>query len=583
MAQAPSLSRRDDKYTAVIFVHGMGPQTRHNNLGQLLQALETQSEGDDEAVLRSFTARTEPSRTSAPDDVQFMQFDRFEPRINVWGRIERWRLQGRYRAYEAYWSPVTARGAPAWQVALWALGRLAKPDEIAKRSWREATRLRIARLHRLRAQTPEPDDPALARGLKYIQASLLSAIQRFRGAEGARFERENPDQPMDSEAFAQFASDKLDKAWHARIVETVRSWNSTALPVENLAKGLSRHLHRFGAAGLLLLLALVGRLVFSPRADVGAIVVLVILAVVMVPVSIVGAMFLSATFSDVFIWNNTQDRDLEFRRRQEILAKTRALFEHVVDDERCKRVVIVAHSLGTAITLDTLSLIGRRNEARAEAGGPFIKLNKVSHLFTLGSPIDKIFYFFSTQERRTYRAGRLSDDLRGDLSQEPFFRDGRQRFRWLNIWDKVDIVSDPLFTPLGTLTDGSRIVSATIENHEVDNTSDLDPVTSHTAYLSNPYVVDSVATALFKNKTDPPIVVGRRNHAGTSARLRDLGRMVRRLPVALIFAAALAVVGWAPLGLLVACAPVVGPFMSFLQGRPRPSRPRKAQPMTRSA
>lgn len=577
MAQAPSLSRRDDKYTAVIFVHGMGPQTRHNNLGQLLQALEADSEGDDEAVLRSFTARTEPSRVNDPDDVPFMQFDRFEPRINVWGRIERWRLQGRYRAYEAYWSPVTARGAPAPRVALWALGRLAKPDEIAKRSWREATRLRIARLHRLRDQAPQPEDPVQARGQKYVQASLMSAIQRFRGAEGRRFERDQGGGTMNADAFAKFASDKLDKAWHTRIAETVRTWNATRLPVEGLATALSRHLYRVGAAGLLLLSALIGRLALSPSADIGALVVLGVLGLAIIAGAVVGGLFLSATFSDVFIWNNNQDRDLDYRRRQEILAKTRSLFEHVVRDDKCKRVVIVAHSLGTAITLDTLSFLGRRNEARAEAGGPFVRLNKVSHLFTLGSPIDKIFYFFNTREGRTYREGRLSDDLRGDLSQEPFFRDGRQRLTWLNIWDKIDIVSDPLFTPLGTLTDGSRIVSATIENHEVENTSDLNPATSHTAYLTNPYVVDAVAAALFKNKTDPPLLVSRRDHAGTSARLRGLERMVRRLPLSLVFGAGLVVVGWAPLGFIIACIPAAGPAAAFLRARSKVQRIRKVR------
>lgn len=203
--------------------------------------------------------------------------------------------------------------------------------------------------------------------------------------------------------------------------------------------------------------------------------------------------FLANTFADVFIWNSNQDRDQEFQRRREILDNTRGLFEHVMADDKCERLVVVAHSLGTAITLETLSLMGRRKVARAQ-GEAFGGLDKLSHLFTLGSPIDKIFYFFHTCEGGNYRAGRLVDDLRGDLSQEPFFKDEVAQLRWVNIWDRVDIVSDPLFTPLGNLVDGARLRSAQIENYAVENTTDLDPVESHIRYLSNLDVVRSVAS-----------------------------------------------------------------------------------------
>ncbi|TXI84344.1 MAG: hypothetical protein E6Q40_09535 [Cupriavidus sp.] len=533
----------------------MGPQARHANLGQLLEALEHHVETDKRHRLRSFEALTEPSRVGDVDDVPFMQFDRFASRSVI--SPQPWRLQGRYRAYEAYWSPVTARGASPWRVALWALARLAKPDEIAKLSWRKATRLRIARLHRLRDQTPIPEDPVTARGLRYVQASLLSFIQRFRGAEGTRFQDANRNQPMDHMGFMGFAIRKLDAAWTGRILETVKAWNVARLPVETLAEDLSRHIRRATAAGALLLAAQLARAVLSGWTDTGAITGIIVLALVMVLVALGGGKFLAVTFSDVFIWNNNQDRDREFRRRQEILAKTQGLFEHVLRDEDCKRLVIVAHSLGTAITLETLSLMGRRNEAR-EAKGEILRLGKLSHLFTLGSPIDKIFYFFHTREAETYRAGRLNDDLRGDLSREPFFRAGRQRMRWLNIWDRIDIVSDPLFTPLGNRTDGAAILSAAIENHEVENTGGLDPVGSHVGYLANPNVVTSVAAALFNNETEAPRSLGSsRNWPGIEALLDVFGRLVGRLPPALIVAATLAAAGLTWIALIIAAVPLL--------------------------
>lgn len=555
MARAPSPPRPSDKYTAVIFVHGMGPQARYANMGQLLEALEHHAELDKRHLLRSFEARTEPSRLGDPDDVPFMQFDRFSARSVA--APEAWRLQGRYRAYEAYWSPVTARGAPSWRVALWALARLTKPDEIAKLSWRKATRLRIARLHRLRDQTPIPDSPVAVRGQRYVQASLLSFIQRFRGAEGTRFASARPDKAMDHIAFTTFAVGKLDAAWTDRILKTIRAWNAARLPVEVLADNLSRHIRSVCTAGVLLVAVLLARAGLSGWTDAGAITGLCALVVIITLVAISGGKFLAETFSDVFIWNNNQDRDREFRRRQEILTKTQGLFEHVLRDEACKRIVIVAHSLGTAITLDTLSLIGRRNQAR-QADGKFLRLGKISHLFTLGSPIDKIFYFFHTREAETYRAGRLNDDLRGDLSKEPFFRNGRQRMRWLNLWDRVDIVSDPLFTPLGNRTDGATIQSATIENFLVENTIGFDPVGSHVGYLANPHVVESVAAALFANETEAPSwQTPYRDWPGVEGLLKAFGRFVSCLPPALVVAAALAAVGLPWIGLVIAGGPML--------------------------
>ncbi|MGR6533795.1 hypothetical protein [Brevundimonas sp. RM1] len=553
MTQTSSSSRRVDTYTAVVFVHGMGPQGRHENLGQLLEALEDSCDEDDGA-LRRFKARTEPSRAGDGDDQPFMQFDRFEPVFDAWGNTMRWRVQGRYRAYEAYWSPVTARGASARRVALWAIGRLTKPTEIAGRSWREATRLRIARLHRLRVERSRPSDPDEARRQDYVDASLLSAIQRFRGAEGARFERRNPRRAMDDKAFTEFATKKLGHHWGEPIAATVQAWNDIRLPVENLAADLTRHFYRMGLPALLLMTALSVQVMTTGARDIWAIGGLALQLIALSLVACFGSKFLSETFSDVFIWNNTDDRDLEFHRRQEILNKTRNLFEHITCDPACKRVVIVAHSLGTAITLETLSVIGRRNEARQDRK-TYVKLNKISHLFTLGSPIDKIFYFFRTREGQSYRAGRLADDLFGNLSQEPFFWNGRQRFRWLNIFDRVDIVSDPLFTPLGDQTDGADIRTAEIENYVVENTKSLDPIKSHIAYLSNDDVVASVGAALFHNRTESPVSYSRSSRVSATATLRALKRMIVWLPATLILAAILVASGNSAIGLVVTFAP----------------------------
>lgn len=547
MAIAQKPLRPSDKYTAVIFVHGMGQQTRHKNVGELLDALERYTEFSEEAALRSFKARTEPSRVGERDDVPFMQFDRFDQRKHKTQTETRWRFAGRYRAYEAYWSPVTARGAAPWPVALWALGRLNKPAEILKHSWRHATRLRMARLHKLIAETPTPEDPAQARGLDYVHASLLALIQRFRGHDGERHESEHQGEPMDAKAFRFFAMGKLDAPWWARLFQAVKDWDEARLPVETAIRDVAHRLRVVGPAIGAYFVALGVRSTLDRGANVLADILLAVIGFGLIWAGLKAGKFLSLTFSDVFIWNSNRDHDREFARRQDVLSRTRALIEHVVADPACKRVVIVAHSLGTAITLETLSHIGRRNEARA-GGADLVELSKLSHLFTLGSPIDKIFYFFQTDQPENYRAGRLYDDLRGDLSGEPFFRNGRGRVQWLNVWDEADIVSDPLYSPLGHRTDGADILTAEIHNCQVENTRGFDPVNSHLDYLDNPNVAESIGNALFHDRVTPPGFGWRRRGRGL---LQAQMRVLERTPTVLWVAAALTLLDKSAFGLLV--------------------------------
>ena len=543
--------QRSDKYTAVIFVHGMGRQSQYENLGQLLESLEDQASAPESGVLRQFQARTEPPRAGGGEDVPFLQFDRFATRRHRTDTNGRWRFKGRFRAYEAYWSPVTARGAPPWRVATWALRQLAKPEATRHASWRQFTHLRIARLHRLMAETPRPADQAAARHQDYLFASLLAHIQRFRGHEGARFRQSAGTAAEAAATFAAYAVEKVGSAaTPEQVREMVARWDAVRLPVEDLAVALSRHLRLIGLA---LVVFVVGLAVDAWRQglELGAMSAIVALTLGAVLLAVFGGQFLARTFSDVYIWNSNQAHDRDHARRQEVLTRTRALFEHVVCDAACKRVVIVAHSLGTPITLETLALIGRRNAARAGSGG-VIRMSKVSHLFTLGSPIDKIFYFFQTRETQTYRAGRLNDDLRGTLSQEPFFRDGEERIKWVNFWDHADIVSDPLYSPLGNRTDGADILTAGIENFAVENGSSFSAWKSHVGYLDNPEVAECIAEAFLRDDTIAPrLSPSSRDKAVGAARSFAL----RWTPGALLAGALAAAFGFGGLGALIALAP----------------------------
>jgi len=207
-------------------------------------------------------------------------------------------------------------------------------------------------------------------------------------------------------------------------------------------------------------------------------------------------------------------------------------------------------------------LTGRRNAARTGDAQGIVPLSKLSHLITLGSPIDKIFYFFQTRQAETYRAGRLLDDLRGTLSQEPFFRDGQPRVRWMNFWDRADIVSDPLYSAQGAETDGAEHLSADIENLEVENGYSFSAWKSHVGYLDNDDVVERIAEALFRNETVWPAARrSQRDPAVGAARTFALAWT----PAAFLAGAIGAATGLVALGAVVALTPLgyLGLRMAF--------------------
>jgi hypothetical protein len=110
-----------------------------------------------------------------------------------------------------------------------------------------------------------------------------------------------------------------------------------------------------------------------------------------------------------------------------VLTQTIATFSHVLNDPTCERVTIVAHSLGTSIAHDALLALTRRNRAH-QAGDPIagpVPLKKIEHFVTMGSPIDKIEYFFESYSSSSHRYKRVIEALRGDIGTPPFSRNGK--------------------------------------------------------------------------------------------------------------------------------------------------------------
>lgn len=486
-------TRVDQKqYVAILSVHGIGRHQRHENTGALLEAIETAIRSgsvDDRAIIQVETG-LEPGRFPVVEEyVPFLRF-----------RHARRRHRGRLhpgahcRIYEVNWSPETRAGIGAASMVRWLFATILATFRIGSRNWLRRSRLRLARLHML-VSGPAPSVSG------HLAVTLSAAYRHYRGSLGTAHRRKSTTRSNGRYAdLLAFTACRASGSVSDRELEIAMArWRRARLPAERGSHTASVLL--LAAAGVFgLTIAAIAQIISEFPTSDDLIRFWGILAVGLLgtaaPILIVRHL-LTTLVSDVRYWAAISENDLHNDARAAVLRRSTALIRHVTADPACRRLVIVAHSLGTAIAHDALRELGRRARAGLEADGADGGYRKIDTLITLGSPIDKLACLFESTDGRTYREELLRDQLTGDLSGLPFMVDGKQTIRWINFWDPADPVSDPLYTPLGSSTEGNRFVTAEIENVEVRNTAAVDPGASHVRYLKNPRVAARLHQEVF--------------------------------------------------------------------------------------
>lgn len=485
-------TRVDQKqYVAILSVHGIGRHQRHENAGALLEAIETAIRSgavDDRAIIEVETG-LEPGRFPVVEE--YIPFLRFRhARRRHWGRLH---PGAHCRIYEVNWSPETRAGIGAASMVRWVFATMLATFRIGSRNWLRRSRLRLARLHML-VSGPAPSVSG------HLAVTLSAAYRHYRGSLGTAHRRKSTTRSngryADLLAFtARRASDSVS---NCELEIAMARWRRARLPAERGSHAASVLL--LAATGVFgLTVAAITQIIseFSTSDDPIRFWGILAVGLLVAAPLLVARHLLTTLISDVRYWAAISENDLYNDARAAVLRRATALIRHVVADPRCRRLVIVAHSLGTAIAHDALRELGRRTRAGLEAHGADDGYTKIDTLITLGSPIDKLACLFESTDGRTYREELLRDQLTGDLSGLPFVVDGKQTIRWINFWDPADPVSDPLYTPLGSSTEGNRFVTAEIENVEVRNTAAVDPGASHVRYLKNPRVAARLHQEVF--------------------------------------------------------------------------------------
>lgn len=490
------------KYTAVLSVHGIGRHRRYANAGALLSALESVSGNNDNRNLHTIikvTPGIEPSRDASLDaDVPMLHLTKAQRHF---GKLF---VSGAHRIYEVNWSPDTRARLPVRSMIRWSMALVATTLRREPSSWLSWPRLRVARL-RLAAETVSGD------AQHHALVVLASAYRNYRGSLGTRHRMKVGGKPRFSDFFLFAKAHAKTATTNQALEAAAAAWRRTKLPAERAARRAGWMTLR-GLALLFLALTAVTVSFFSDAGSMKLVTcaVQITLLFIIAVGFVLARRFMATIFSDVRYWSALSENDNLHETRNSVLDRTAGMIRHLVSDPLCMRVVIVSHSLGTAIAYDALRAIGLHNLARKDTPAEQIQIRKVDCLITMGSPIDKLALLFETTGSHTFREELMRDELRGDLTRAPFWARDRQRIRWVNFWDPADPISDPLYCPLGAKPRGDQFEFTSIENIQVANTALFSAAASHTSYLTNTKVTSRIFHEVFQSSNF--MEVGGRNY-----------------------------------------------------------------------
>ena len=371
--EAPELEadeRVPGAYEAVVYFHGMGDQRRYVEIGRLIDAFDQ-------------FAQPERRPAKSPGLIRRLEGRFDEPRADqeqlVIGHAE---LQhdhiasrGRFRFYEAYWAPEAAKGVPVRDVVMWLAKNLFRPMGVLAARWRSHLRLRGTFLdHAVHDEE--------------LRDSLAIGYWDFTGAEARRIYRHG--------SFREFKEYlRTMKKQPDAVIKAAMKWRRT---IVNRGVQYQVILISLALAVVLVLLAATiavmwGLVLLGSRSSIGdflgdmaepswtnawALASAILLALGL-------QRFLSRSLGDVVFWE-TNETDDRHEVRTEMLEVGISTLRQVLEDERCYRVVVVAHSLGTPVAYESLLELGRYNKAlnRSDPGGGPLPIEKLDQFITAG-------------------------------------------------------------------------------------------------------------------------------------------------------------------------------------------------------
>jgi len=475
-------------FTGVVYFHGMGRQRHYEEMCRLVEGLDRWVYRAHESDASRYPAHHLEDLRGRDEELKEGGNTRLVSYMRAQYQLPSGERQ-RVRFYEGYWAPETSDGTTLRSVALWLGRQWFRPALLLRTPWRGFEQLRRGDLVALWSS---PASERLREGGRNQLPPLVGMYHDFHGMEARRRYPRGRFRDFlallgareDGAAFVPAA-----KAWR-RFHVLRQAWNwvlVTTIFVAALAIFLGVYESASWALGAVSTwFPSLARLSFGATALQATLGILAVLG---------GGRFLTEYLGDVQQFATYEEAQALYRRRSAILEESCRLLRHVLSNPACERLVVVGHSLGSAVALDSLLSL-RRSNAVANPQDPLegpLPLKKIEYFITLASPIDKINYFFSAVHSRIHRYERLADDLRGDIGSPPFSKVGRQpHIHWINFWDRGDIIGGPIHTLAGVHMRRQRVDNVRIAQFRLP-----DPGASHNAYFVNEKVLESIFPAFF--------------------------------------------------------------------------------------
>lgn len=497
------------EYVALVYFHGMGSQRRYEETSRLIDSVDKylsgsfRERGENRGMLAGIEPRSEPYRDTggATDGNEVVTYIRTR---HVCKDENNKSSSSEVRFYETYWAPIMARASSPRRVVFWIARQVTRPWITLRTAWQDRQRLRRSALADL--YTHEEKWPTGAQKGDFNKLLVLYA-----GFAGLSSEREQLKLASTTGSFEQFRthiaaknSGKPDET--ARLVLLAEVWKDhyrntelkNAFLIATILVGLAL------AGGFLVWSVLQGLQMLAGQSwisDQGVLfggffqnyldasVSTAIGVVMAVGMALGVGKFLTRYMGDVEAWSTYEETSDKHEKRQQIIQRGVELLSHVLADERCNRVILVSHSLGTSIAHDTLLVLTRRNKSvnlQDPISGPVL-LEKIRHFVTIASPIDKIHYFFESFHSKSHRYTRVVETLRGDIDDVPFARTRHPYAHWVNFWDEADVISGGLHSPVAR-----KSLTHQVDNVHISNLRFPDPGAAHSAYFNNRTVISKI-------------------------------------------------------------------------------------------
>jgi hypothetical protein len=448
---------------AVVFVHGMGEPRRYADAARLATALATHAG----AVLPTVDVRWDEAPPGPADR---------RPRAQAEIRAVLGDVSVLFR--DVYWAPLVSGRTTFRSLVGWLRSRAVLPIVYLLAPWASHAQLKIDVLHEDKVALSDEEQALLAAYERFVDRGPGRSFGDFMAFVG----------PSGGAVVA------AARHWRRRFRKAMALALWRALPL--LAAILT------GVLAVPLTAAwLADRVVASPLGAGPSLVTLAVAVLWLLAFPL--ARLLVRTIGDVEVYATYAEASERHEAHEACVAQGVAVLRRALDDPAIGRVVLVGHSLGSVVAWDALRALAL--EARARSGAPGAagapRVDKLSRMITLGSPVDKIRFFHFADDRGDATFRKVLETLRVDTAGAPF--DGRPGgLAWDNYFDPADLVAGRLESP------NDRAMTAPVRNVAVANGRLANPFSSHQDYLKNPRVLDGLLGAIAGEARPTPSPAG---------------------------------------------------------------------------